>query len=59
MIDTLRHRFQGIFIGPEDFTYTDEELDDLHAEGLVNELKDLAHKAYKAEGRERRFSHHA
>ena len=47
MIDTLRHRFQGIFIGPEDFTYTDEELDDLHAEGLVNELKDLAHKAYK------------
>ena len=47
MIDTLRHRFQGIFIGPEDFTYTDEELDDLHAEGLVNELKDLAQKAYK------------
>lgn len=47
MIDTLRHRFQGIFISPEDFTYTDEELDDLHAEGLVNELKDLAHKAYK------------
>ena len=47
MIDTLRHRFQGIFIDPEDFTYTDEELDDLHAEGLVNELKDLAHKAYK------------
>lgn len=47
MIDTLRHRFQGIFIGPEDFTYTDEELDDLHADGLVNELKDLAHKAYK------------
>ncbi len=47
MIDTLRHRFQGIFIGPEDFTYTDEELDDLHSEGLVNELKDLAHKAYK------------
>lgn len=47
MIDTLRHRFQGIFIGPEDFTYTDEELDDLHAEGLANELKDLAHKAYK------------
>lgn len=47
MIDTLRHRFQGIFIGPEDFIYTDEELDDLHPEGLVNELKDLAHKAYK------------
>lgn len=47
MIDTLRHRFQGIFIGPEDFTYTDEELDDLHSEGLVNELKDLAHKAYR------------
>ena len=47
MIDTLRHRFQGIFIGSEDFTYTDEELDDLHSEGLVNELKDLAHKAYR------------
>ena len=47
MIDTLRHRFQGIFIGPEDFNFTDEELDDLHPEGLVNELKDLAHKAYK------------
>lgn len=47
MINTLRHRFQGIFIGPEDFTYTDEELDDLHSEGLVNELKDLAHKAYR------------
>ena len=53
MIDTLRHRFQGIFISPEDFTYTDEELDDLHAEGLVNELKDLAHKAYQGEGRKR------
>lgn len=48
MIEAVRHRFQGIFLGQDDFVFTDEELDDLHTDGLINELKEIAHKAYQA-----------
>ena len=47
MIGTVRSHFMGIFLHPEDCVFTDEELDDLQPEGLINELKDQAHKVYK------------
>ena len=47
MIGTVRGHFMGIFLCPEDCVFTDEELDDLQPEGLINELKDQAHKVYK------------
>lgn len=47
MIDSVRSHFMGIFLGTEDCVFTDEELDDLQPEGLINELKDQAHKVYK------------
>lgn len=47
MIGTVRGHFMGIFLYPEDCVFTDEELDDLQPEGLINELKDQAHKVYK------------
>ncbi len=47
MIGTVRSHFMGIFLYPEDCVFTDEELDDLQPEGLINELKDQAHKVYK------------
>ncbi len=47
MIQQVREHFLGIFLQKEDCVFTDEELDDLHPEGLINELKDQAHKVYK------------
>ncbi|MBS5150271.1 MAG: preprotein translocase subunit SecA [Butyricicoccus pullicaecorum] len=47
MIGTVRSHFMGIFLHQEDCVFTDEELDDLQPEGLINELKDQAHKVYK------------
>lgn len=47
MIGAVRSHFMGIFLYPEDCVFTDEELDDLQPEGLINELKDQAHKVYK------------
>ncbi len=47
MIQQVRDHFLGIFLQKEDCVFTDEELDDLHPEGLINELKDQAHKVYK------------
>ena len=47
MLETVRRRFQGIFLGPDDCTYTDEELDDLRPQALVEDLKEQAHKVYK------------
>ncbi len=47
MIDEVRGHFMGIFLRTEDCVFTDEELDDLQPEGLINELKDQAHKVYK------------
>lgn len=47
MIQSIRGHFLGVFLGDEDCVFTDEELDDLQPEGLINELKDQAHKIYK------------
>ena len=48
MIETIRRRFLGVFLGLNDCTFTDEELDDLTGDQLTNILKDQAHKVYKA-----------
>ncbi len=47
MIQEVRQHFMGIFLQQDDCVFTDEELDDLQPEGLMNELKDQAHKVYK------------
>ncbi len=47
MIQEVREHFMGIFLQKDDCVFTDEELDDLQPEGLINELKDQAHKVYK------------
>ncbi len=48
MVEQIRRRFLGLFLGLEDFKFTKEELDDLTADSIKNQLKDRAHEAYAA-----------
>ena len=48
MIDQVRRRFVGLFLLPNDFQFTKEELDDLEPDQLKNQLKDKAHEVYEA-----------
>nr|WP_297274723.1 preprotein translocase subunit SecA [uncultured Agathobaculum sp.] len=48
MVEQARRPFVGMFLRPEDCTFTPEECDDLTAEQLTNVLTDQAHKVYEA-----------
>ena len=48
MVDHARRPFIGVFLRPEDCTFTAEECDDLTAAQLTNVLCDQAHKVYEA-----------
>ena len=48
MIEAVRRPFLGLFLGLNDCTFTDDELDDLTRDQLANVLKDQAHKIYAA-----------
>lgn len=48
MVEQIRRRFLGLFLGLEDFQFTKEELDDLTADSIKNQLKDRAHEVYAA-----------
>ena len=48
MVEQARRPFIGLFLRPEDCTFTPEECDDLTAEQLTNVLADQAHKVYEA-----------
>ena len=48
MVEQIRRRFLGLFLGPEDFQFTKQELDDLTADSIKNQLKDRAHEVYAA-----------
>lgn len=48
MVEQIRRRFLGLFLGLEDFQFTKQELDDLTADSIKNQLKDRAHEAYAA-----------
>ncbi len=43
--------FQGMFLGPDDFKYTDEELSRYTAEELIDQLKERAESIYEAKER--------
>ena len=48
MVEQARRPFIGLFLRPEDCTFTPEECDDLTAEQLTNTLAEQAHKIYEA-----------
>ena len=48
MVEQARRPFIGVFLRPEDCTFTPEECDDLTADQLTNLLSDQAHKVYEA-----------
>ena len=48
MVDAARRPFIGVFLRPEDLTFTPEECDDLTADRLTNLLADRAHEVYEA-----------
>ena len=48
MVEQARRPFIGVFLRPEDCTFTPEECDDLTADQLTNILADQAHKVYDA-----------
>ena len=48
MVEQARRPFIGMFLRPEDCTFTPEECDDLTAAQLTNVLTDQAHKVYEA-----------
>lgn len=48
MVEQIRRRFLGLFLGLEDFKFTKEELDDLTTDSINNQLKDRAHEVYAA-----------
>ena len=48
MVEQARRPFVGMFLRPEDCTFTPEECDDLTAEQLTNVLTDQAHTVYEA-----------
>ena len=48
MVEQARRPFIGIFLRPDDCTFTAEECDDLIAEQLTAELAEQAHKVYDA-----------
>ena len=48
MVEQARRPFIGMFLRPEDCTFTPEECDDLTAAQLTNVLCDQAHKVYEA-----------
>ena len=48
MVEQARRPFIGIFLRPDDCTFTAEECDDLTAEQLTAELAEQAHKVYDA-----------
>ena len=48
MVEQARRPFIGIFLRPDDCTFTAEECDDLTAEQLTTELAEQAHKVYDA-----------
>ena len=48
MVERARRPFIGVFLRPEDCTFTPEECDDLTAEQLTNALAEQAHKIYEA-----------
>ena len=48
MVEQARRPFIGVFLRPEDCTFTPEECDDLTADQLTNILSDQAHKVYEA-----------
>ncbi|MBE6564867.1 MAG: preprotein translocase subunit SecA [Ruminococcaceae bacterium] len=45
--DALRNAFFGILCGPNDFRYSDEEMQKLTREGLIEQLTERAHKVYE------------
>ncbi|MGO5028783.1 preprotein translocase subunit SecA [Candidatus Agathobaculum pullicola] len=48
MVEQASRPFIGMFLRPEDCTFTPEECDDLTVEQLTNVLTDQAHKVYEA-----------
>ena len=48
MVEQARRPFLGVFLRPEDCTFTPEECDDLTADQLTNVLADQAHRVYEA-----------
>ena len=48
MVERARRPFIGVFLRPEDCTFTPEECDDPTAEQLTNTLAEQAHKIYEA-----------
>lgn len=46
MIEQIKNHFVGLFIDKDSLEFTSEELDDLTADKIKNELKDKAHQAY-------------
>ena len=50
MVEQARRPFIGVFLRPEDCTFTPEECDDLTADQLTNILSDQAHKRLRSQG---------
>ena len=48
MVEQARRPFIGVFLRPEDCTFTPEECDDLTAEQLTDTLAEQAHRVYEA-----------
>ncbi len=48
MLEQIKHRFVGLFMMPDALNYTSEELNNLSADKLKNELKEKAHEVYAA-----------
>ena len=51
-VANIKRQFLGIFLKPEDLTFTDEQLNDLTCESLANEVSDIAHQVYAAKEEE-------
>ena len=47
-VEDLRKHFLGLFLTPEDLQFTNEELDDMAPEALIEEIREIAHAVYQA-----------
>ena len=47
-VEDVRKHFLGLFLTPEDLQFTNEELDDMAPEALIEEIREIAHAVYQA-----------
>ena len=47
-VEDIRKHFLGLFLTPEDLQFTNEELDDMAPEALIEEIREIAHAVYQA-----------